>query len=192
MMATCKKCDGTGKMPGMSDSRLCGGCGGAGTVDDKPDGWTESFCPECGFHVGVDEDGLCTSCGNGAVGRGNETMFQRIRDLEAALEAAKTANAGACDELDIQIHLIGTMRVELEAAHAENARLREALEFYANPDTYWCVEWRINPRGGLDNDLTEIKDGSRMDGSHVPGKRARAALGTTQHGFSLRHSSGAG
>lgn len=54
---------------------------------EEPDGYTDSLCPECGRGVGVDEDGLCVSCGNTAVGSGAEKIFAEITDLKSALEA---------------------------------------------------------------------------------------------------------
>ena len=38
----------------------------------EPDGWTGSWCPQCGPNVKVDEDGCCVTCGCTAVGDGVE------------------------------------------------------------------------------------------------------------------------
>ena len=36
-----------------------------------------SFCPECGWHVRVDEDGLCASCGATCTGRAVDEEIRR-------------------------------------------------------------------------------------------------------------------
>ena len=53
----------------------------------------------------------------------------------------------------------------------ERDRYKEALEFYANPGTYWAVAFAFDPpTGGFDDDFEETEIGRR------PGKRARAAI----------------
>ena len=36
----------------------------------------ETFCPECGFDVPVDEDGCCVSCGATATGKAVDMLFK--------------------------------------------------------------------------------------------------------------------
>jgi hypothetical protein len=40
---------------------------------------TNTFCPECGFGVDVDEDGCCVSCGATAVGRAIDGFLDMIQ-----------------------------------------------------------------------------------------------------------------
>lgn len=51
------------------------------------DGWTGTWCPQCGPHVGVDEDGCCNSCGCVAAGDGVEAMHTRLAAAEHVVEA---------------------------------------------------------------------------------------------------------
>lgn len=48
----------------------------------KEETYTTSFCPECGWKVAVDEDGLCLGCGNTAVGERIEELGKKIAELE--------------------------------------------------------------------------------------------------------------
>lgn len=41
---------------------------------------TNTFCPECGFGVAVDEEGLCILCGATAVGRAVDQLFHYLAD----------------------------------------------------------------------------------------------------------------
>lgn len=59
---------------------------------------------------------------------------------------------------------VDRLRTDLEAAREENKKLREALEFYANPDAYF---WLC--------DMIE-DDGDEVSGRYSLGKRAREAL----------------
>lgn len=57
---------------------------------------------------------------------------------------------------------------------AENARLREALEFYADPGSYHACSFIFDPpTGGFDDDFDEGHEGYERP---MPGKCARAAL----------------
>jgi len=55
--------------------------------------------------------------------------------------------------------------------NAKNKRLREALNFYADPDTYFAISFLSDPPCG---DFME--DGEEIDGRWRPGKKARDAL----------------
>jgi hypothetical protein len=84
--------------------------------EEKPDGWLGSWCMECGPDVGVDEDGLCTSCGSGAVGDGaDEALKARARAEQAETEARGLRSALA----------------DMETRACEAQRLREALRTIA-------------------------------------------------------------
>ena len=39
-----------------------------------------TFCPECGFGVSVDEDGLCLTCGATAVGSAVDQLLNDLAD----------------------------------------------------------------------------------------------------------------
>lgn len=55
----------------------------------------------------------------------------------------------------------------------EVMRLREALEFYADPETYHAMLCQFDyPAGGFESDFDEDPDYGRP----MPGKRAREAL----------------
>lgn len=97
-----------------------------------------------------------------------EEMEQRLKRLEA-LEAQ-----GLCDARVIE----ATYKVQSDLK-AENARLREALGFYASPDN-----WRLVPEETNDNDFNTIVDdsgdmppsGCEVYPGKCGGRRARAAL----------------
>lgn len=63
------------------------------------------------------------------------------------------------------------------AAEAERDALREALEFYADPDTYFAIAIVVAdlPSGPFIDDFDDAHD----PGYPKPGKRARAALGAS-------------
>lgn len=44
--------------------------------DQTSPGHLKTFCPECGFGVSVDEDGLCVHCGATAVGKAIDELFK--------------------------------------------------------------------------------------------------------------------
>lgn len=60
-------------------------------MSEEPDGWTRTWCPECGPNVAVDEEGLCVSCGNTAVGPGVEMIAaaERAAVVDALQGAAE-------------------------------------------------------------------------------------------------------
>ena len=59
----------------------------------KKDRCTDSFCPNCGWHVYIDEDGCCHSCGCQAVGEHVDAMARERRRwlLEARLSKKQYA-----------------------------------------------------------------------------------------------------
>ena len=66
--------------------------------------------------------------------------------------------------------------VELAKARTEVERLREALEFYADPDTWFAVALFPDPPcGEIVNDIGTTEGWEEMPYER-PGKRARAAL----------------
>ena len=59
----------------------------------------------------------------------------------------------------------------------ERDRLRETLEFYADPDTYFAIGfWPDAPCGLFVEDFEEVPDPCQGGMVPRPGKRARAAL----------------
>jgi len=52
----------------------------------------DTFCPQCGLGVRVDEDGCCRTCGNGAMGAAVDGRSEGIREAEAADVAAGVSN----------------------------------------------------------------------------------------------------
>lgn len=66
--------------------------------------------------------------------------------------------------------------IRAERAEAANEKLREALEFYADPETYHAITFMIDPPcGGFEDDFDE-DHGDEFYDRPMPGKRARAAL----------------
>lgn len=77
------------------------------------------------------------------------------------------------------------MKVEIEAE--ELIKLINALEFYADPDTYWACSFMMDrPTGGFDDDFSDFQEyGDFLDGStpacyyedrERPGLTARKAI----------------
>ena len=67
-------------------------------------------------------------------------------------------------------------RIELAELRAENKRLREALEFYANPENYHAMAFLYDPPcGGFAEDFSDA--GHEDYDRPMPGKTAREALG---------------
>jgi len=68
----------------------------------------------------------------------------------------------------------------IERLHAREGRLVEALEFYADPETYFAISFLYDPPcGEFADDFEELSgELGHPDGSEwtKPGKRARAAL----------------
>lgn len=77
------------------------------------------------------------------------------------------------------------MKVQIDQKVLET--LLEALDFYANPDTYWACSFIFDrPTGGFDDDFSDHKEyGDFLDGNTLdcyyedrerPGMTARKAL----------------
>ena len=84
--------------------------------DQSAELWTRTFCPQCGWDVDTDEDGLCQVCGAEAVGEGVEDLCQEV-DRIATLEAHLT---------DAHHHLAEAHR-DNDALRRENTELRGQL-----------------------------------------------------------------
>ena len=80
-------------------------------------------------------------------------------------------------------HLVGWSDVsrliaDLRASRAEVERLREALDFYADPHSYFAVMVMGDPPcGDFAYDWSEHGDPDFDPGDERPGRRAREALG---------------
>jgi hypothetical protein len=85
--------------------------------------------------------------------------------------------------LEVQLH--SKTYAQLAVIKQERDRLKEALEFYANPDTYFgCGFLFDRPTGGFDSDFDE---GHEDYDRPMPGKAARAALrGETGGGWDAK------
>jgi len=49
-----------------------------------------TWCPQCGPHAVIDEDGCCLICGSDAVGDGADkavALIERIKELEGIINA---------------------------------------------------------------------------------------------------------
>ncbi|MCZ6868054.1 MAG: hypothetical protein O7G84_00960 [Gammaproteobacteria bacterium] len=62
--------------------------------DDLPDGWTETWCPDHGPDVSVDEDGLCNACGVTSVGKAAERAAKLEKAFEELLPIVKGVAKG--------------------------------------------------------------------------------------------------
>jgi hypothetical protein len=93
------------------------GCERRGEMSDHK---IYTFCPECGINTGVDEDGLCVSCGATAMGKGIDEL-NALRDRIRTLEEET-------DKLQDQIASLRYDLIESENdknfLEAENARMR--------------------------------------------------------------------
>ena len=54
-------------------------------LEKKPEGKIYTFCPECGYNVQIDEDGLCVTCGATAIGRAVDNMNPPVPELTAVV-----------------------------------------------------------------------------------------------------------
>jgi hypothetical protein len=86
-----------------------------------------------------------------------EFLICKVNELTEALENAKLSEGYA-------LQTVANL-------HKEVAELRAALEFYANPETYFAIGFFPDrPCGEFIDDFSETELGMK------PGKRARAAL----------------
>ena len=68
----------------------------------------DTFCPQCGSNVEIDDDGCCAACGATALGAG-------VNEIDALLQRAEAAEARV-DALEEAIH-----------AHREDRRASDQL-----------------------------------------------------------------
>lgn len=103
-------------------------------------------------------------------------MAERVAGLERERDDARYELSRFKDAIskrpDYEMHW-EEASARADASEAEVARLREALEFYAEPETYHGVAFMLDPPGGgwaedFDYDAEYERD--------MPGKLARAAL----------------
>ena len=109
--------------------------------DQSAELWTRTFCPQCGWDVDTDEDGLCQACGAEAVGEGVEALCQevdRIATLDAHLSDAHDHLAEAHRDNDALRRENTELRGQLARAYAA---LRDAKNSYytwiGDPDGIW-------------------------------------------------------
>lgn len=90
--------------------------------------------------------------------------------LEADIERLRAENQTAWNKVD---------ELDERARHAEadNERLRAALEFYADPQSYHAIAFLVDrPAGGFADDFDD-EHGDEFYERPMPGKTARRALG---------------
>ena len=102
---------------------------------------------------------------------------ERLDDIRLAISFGHELDNDAAKQLERALaasERIGTDALgELAEARAEAARLRVALEFYADPGTYFAIGFFHDPPcGAFMEDFEDM--GSQL--GMKPGKRARAAL----------------
>ena len=109
---------------------------------------------------------------------------RRIAELEAEVGQWKEANSRnreLVDQFKGPAASTAYWITKAKAAKAREVKLREALEFYADPDTYFAVSIISDPPAG---DI--VRDFSAVPGNDydrpMPGKRARAALDPQEAG----------
>lgn len=111
-----------------------------------------------------------------------EQLQKRIAELEAELDAL---NQDVTERLQNDSDTIHRLHTNLAEATRVNDELRgrmqsmtEALEFYADPDTYFAVEFLFDPPcGRFRNDFSEGYDSYVLYNRPMPGKLARQCLG---------------
>jgi len=97
-----------------------------------------------------------------------------VRKSEMAKEDGLILPAQADTEKCARVVLAADYDAVVLALQRENTRLRDALEFYANPDTYFACSFLFDrPTGGFDEDFDE---GHEDYDRPMPGRRARQAL----------------
>jgi len=76
---------------------------------------SDTFCPECGWDVSVDEDGLCTGCGATAIGVGVRKLVLERNTLRRELAEARQELGYAQMSGDV----LRTIRAELQERYGE-------------------------------------------------------------------------
>ena len=102
-------------------------------------------------------------------------------------EAVKNKNGDIQEWMINAFEVCAELERELTAAHQriaelenDNARMIDALEFYANPETYHACAFLFDPpTGGFDKDFD---DGHNGYDRPMPGKLARQAIGADMKG----------
>jgi hypothetical protein len=113
------------------------------------------------------------SCGVGDFGDTAEEWFAHIRSLAAqpANNQVRKFDASLYDPATGEFRNGGMAAQPPATVDAEPKGLREALEFYADPDTYFAVGiFPDPPCGNFMDDFSDTELGRK------PGKRARAVL----------------
>lgn len=101
-----------------------------------------------------------------------EAAEQKVADIE---DDYLRRHKDAVDRMERIVELEG----RIEAAEARAARLEAALEFYADPETYFALLIVGDPPCG--EFIEDFEETEGVDGPTVkPGKRARAALTPTK------------
>ncbi len=100
---------------------------------------------------------------------GNMILIEKLTSTREELERWKRMREQAVDFMD-------TAYRERDAEKARSAKLREALEFYATPETYFAIGlFPDKPCGEFMDDISDC-EGEEMGQTRKPGKRAREAL----------------
>jgi hypothetical protein len=86
-------------------------------------------------------------------------------------------HARAVEAAETESRVRFTAEQQRDALAAEVAALREALEFYEDPETYIAIGFFPDrPCGAFMDDFEAVEDDPVRPGAIRPGKRARAAL----------------
>jgi hypothetical protein len=109
--------------------------------NEQPDGWTGTWCPQCGSGVSIDEDGLCNHCGCTAVGDGAEEALAAIAEVERlkleqnqAVDTYAASIAQAVAAADAAADAAEAACRERDASRAEPDRLRAMCDA-------WYAQW---------------------------------------------------
>ena len=108
-----------------------------------------------------------------------DKLVEALRDM--GVRAQQTIDTGGRDEFDPrEVPYIAPEAASLIDSQAkEIAGLREALSFYADPDTYAAITFIGDPPcGEFEDDFSyiEVSSSGTPYQREMPGKRARAAI----------------
>ena len=165
-------------------------------------GWTCFFCGETFTTPGAARDhfgGDLLSLAGCQIKAGDERgLLMALRKAEDELtryraedsDADRRHNALAADHAQALKREeergydkgVSDMAAQLATVTAENARLREALQFYANRETWIAVSLFADPPCGEIVYDFDVPPDEPNGETPRPGKRARAALKETNHG----------